>query len=356
MLDKLRSQHNQSTLDAWLWPPYGEIGIWSDHTRTFSSVYDRRARQHGIKIPPEVVKRHGITDEASLERVIHDGSIVLLGPTTIDVTPSGHLNRLATPMLDSPNDIPQINVLYRGTARRHGQPLIPSFYREFQTPDEARKSDRIRRFTINLVLETVADEFERLLTHNEAESIVQHYKILPWSSMIDLTPDVNVAKAFAASNRPDTHPNLYQVVVWNPGFFDTGSQLIDELPFVRPRVQSAVAHFGFGQDSSTGIVFDRYALIVAITEYQAEKNGSGWERFGGCSFSIGGVEFSNPFLSDDDYKRLNAHLYPLESDPRALRVLDRIVHALDWNLGTFSELGKRIEAVQEALANIRSPL
>src|SRR6266567_3128023 len=76
VLDKLRSRHKQSTLDAWLWPPYGEIGIWNDHTRTFSSVYDRRARQHGIKIPPEVVKRHGITDEASLERVIHDGSIV----------------------------------------------------------------------------------------------------------------------------------------------------------------------------------------------------------------------------------------------------------------------------------------
>jgi len=49
-----------------------------------------------------------------------------------------------------------------------------------------------------LVMETVADEFGDLFTHNEAESVVQHYKILPWTLMIDLTLDGYVAKAFAA--------------------------------------------------------------------------------------------------------------------------------------------------------------
>ena len=63
---------------------------------------------------------------------------------------------------------------------------------------EVEKIQPLRIFACNLVMETVADEFGDLFTHNEAESVVQHYKILPWTLMIDLTLDGYVAKAFAA--------------------------------------------------------------------------------------------------------------------------------------------------------------
>ena len=63
---------------------------------------------------------------------------------------------------------------------------------------EVGKVQPLRIFARNLVMETVADEFGDLFTHNEAESVVQHYKILPWTLMIDLTLDGYVAKAFAA--------------------------------------------------------------------------------------------------------------------------------------------------------------
>lgn len=177
VLDKLRSNYDRDALNAWVWPPRGEYGIWDDHARRFSSVYERRASRYGIKIPQDLVNKYGISDGESLERAICEGQIVLLGPTSIDVEPSGRFNQLQTPMLESPTGILRLYVLYRGIAHR----LSRDKGSGFKGPNSYRQ------------------------------------------------------------------PYLYQVVVWSPMFFVTGSQSLDDLPFARPRVQSAVAHFGFTQ-------------------------------------------------------------------------------------------------------------
>lgn len=143
------------------------------------------------------------------------------------------------------------------------------------------------------------------------------------------------------------------MVVWNLGLFDTGSQLIDELPFTRPRVQSAVAHFGFAQVVTGGIITDRYYLLVSVTEHSLKDDGSGWERFGGPSFSIGTDNFPSPFLSDREYEKLNDILYPpQEANSRAQRVISRVVNTLERNLGEFSELGSRITHVKKNLTEL----
>lgn len=351
VLNKLRSWYKKRTLDKWLWPPSGEMGMWDQENRIFSSVYQEHSRKYGVEIPSDLAKKYRITDDGSLTRAIHDGAIVLLGSETIDVTPSGGLNRLATPTLNCPCDIPQLNVLYRGTKSFYKNPLIPSLQREFPDGHEAQNYRRIFDFTINIVLETVADEFGILLTFNEAESIIQHYKILPWTSMIDLTCDVNIAKAFAAgSRRYDTHPHLYQVVVWNIGLFDSGAQLINELPFERPRAQKAIACFGLGLDMTTNNFVDKYRLLVAVTELVAGKDGSGWERYGGQSFSIGDNEFPSPFLTESESEKLDKLLYYHESETdESRRVINRIVNTIERNMDFFQELGKRSEKVGNGL-------
>jgi hypothetical protein len=230
--------------------------------------------------------------------------------------------------------------------------LAPSRSRSFLTPDQAQTGDRIRAFATNLVIELIADEFGKLLTHNEVESIIQHYKILPWTNMIDLTLDVNVAKAFAAlSSDLEVQPTLYQIVIWNLGLFDTGTELIYDLPFARPRLQSAVAHFGFGLELDTGRIIERYALFAAVTEHPLEPDGSGWERFGGPSFSIRSVHFPSPIMSSDDRVRLETLLYPPEP-AGSLRVLERIVAVLERNLSAFPELGHRVGEVKASLQSV----
>jgi hypothetical protein len=359
ILNRLRNEYDQITLDAWVFPPSDEFGVWRPDSRTFDSVYERRSRQDEIKIDTDLAMKYGITNTLSMEQAIREGNIVLLGGVGVDVTPSGDLNSLTMPpSLASPNGVPQLNVLYRGAAYRYEQPLVPTAYREFLEMDEALNYYEILRFTINLVIEAIHDEFDIFLTHNQAESIIQHYKILPWTRMIDFTSDINIAKAFAA--RPSSSnicPHLYQVVVWNLGLFDTGSELIKELPLARPRIQSALAHFGLGLGSGSNrynYTIDRYALVVAVTEYKAQIDGFGWERFGGQSFSIGGIEFQGPFMKDSEYEELQSLLYPPDSDPKAKRALERIVHTLERNINAFPELGTRVDDVQKSLSEVLS--
>jgi hypothetical protein len=359
VLHELQSRHTKEDIDAWVWLPLknGEPGMWDERSRTFSSKFSRSAEKHGIKIPREVGTRHSITDRDSLERALHSGAIVLLGPVALDASPVGRLNRLHTPMLPSPPDIPTVNVAYRGAALKYAQPLSPSAYREFLDPTEGWKYDRLRSFACNLVMETVADEFGELLTANEAESIVQHYKILPWTLMIDLTLDVNVGKAFAAlSSCDEASPRLYQVVLWNLGLFDTGAILAGRLKFAHPLAQAAVAHFGFALDAGKR-AFDRYGLLISVTEHILDGDRRGWEQFGGPGFSLNGEQFEVPLRGERERVRLEGLLYPCETDERARVALARIVAAMNRQLHRFHDLGEaRVMEVRKALAFIKEKM
>jgi hypothetical protein len=361
VLHNLQSKYDEKTLDTWLFPPVSDWkhsldGMWNSETRKFVSFYERIAREHGIKIPPKIVEKYRITDD-TLEQTIQSGAVALLGPTTIDIEPSGPLNKLPRDMIDCPDDIPRFSVAYRGAKRQYDHPIMPSAYREFKERSESRTYQRLLRFAINLVIECVADEFKMMLTHNEAESIIQHYKIVPWTRMIDLTLDINIAKAIASNQAgPNTYPYLYQIVIWNLGYFDNGSQLIDKLPFRRPQVQSAIAHFGLALDVSTGNVIDINSLIISAIEYPLKKDGSGWERFGGPSFSIKDSDFPGPFLNDSEYAKKEALLYPPEKDNRARECLGRIAKTLKMNIGAFPELGDRRKDVLKGIQSVQHKL
>ena len=341
ILYKLRKKHSNKILEAWLWPPKEKSLIWDRSYRSFLSA---------IKLSPSLVNREVSGYGGSREKDISNAVTVLVGQTTSNISPKGQRNRLPTPIFRSPADIPQLNVLYRGTKYRYAHPLIPSSYREFKNIVEAQEYNRILIFSINLVIEAVFDEFGYLLTHNEAESIIQHYKIIPWTRMIDLTTDVNIAKAFAANlKESNMDPCLYEVVIWNLDFFDTGGKLIKKLPLARPDGQSAVAHFGLGFDMSTGNIFDKYGFIMAVTEHSFE-NGAGWEPFGGSAFYIKGTKFSGPLLNMRNYNRLQSLLYFRKFETsKSLRALKRIINTIERNIDFFAELGTRIVNVREGI-------
>jgi hypothetical protein len=359
VLDKFSNKYDEDILKAFLWPPSGtldELGTWDSKTRTFFSIYERRALEHGIKIPRHLIRKYKITNEKSMENAIREGKIALLEPTLIEIVPKGRFNKLLNPMSKSEIDIPNVNVLYRGTSSKYDQPLLPSLYREFRDRIDALKYDRLYRFTINIVIESFFDELDTYLTHNEAESIIQHYKILPWTNLIDLTYDINVAKAFASiagTEKPESQPHLYQVTVWNLDLFDTGSKLIDHLPLARPKAQSAVAHFGMAWNTSRKNTFDAHSLIIALTEHPLIENDDNWKKFGGISFTIHDTYLKNPNLNDQDYNKLIKILYPKESDPRSQNMLNRIINTIEQNIDTFEELGNRKVIIQDGLKRAR---
>jgi hypothetical protein len=82
--------------------------------------------------------------------------------------------------------------------------------------------------------------------------------------MLDVTRSLSIAKAFAAGSTADEElePTLYQLVLWNVDFFDTGTMLLHSLSgLARPRAQSALAQFGFTKTPDG--LYDRQVLSSA---------------------------------------------------------------------------------------------
>ncbi|WP_327388967.1 hypothetical protein [Streptomyces sp. NBC_01207] len=189
------------------------------------------------------------------------------------------------------------------------------------------------------------------ITPHESESIIQHYKILPWTYMTDITYDIDVAKAFAASicsGVPDSTPVLYKVALFNVDYYDFGGSMIENLPFVRPKVQRAVSLIGMDQ-----FMQDPTGVIVSLTEhpYYCTHTGTSWDNFGGGGFTLDGESFDSPFLNDEEYRKVSERLYPCEPED-IVAMLKTITAKVGLHIDSFNLSGSDKETVVRRIEDL----
>jgi len=193
------------------------------------------------------------------------------------------------------------------------------------------------------------------ITPHESESIIQHYKILPWSYMTDVTYDIDVAKAFAASTCrgvPDCTPALYKVTLFNVDYYELGGSMIENLPFVRPKAQRAVSLVGMDQ-----FMQDPTGVIVSLTEhpYYHAHEGTSWDDFGGEGFTLGGESFDSPFLSDEEHRKVDEWLYPHEPKD-IIAILKTITAKMKLYVDSFSLTASDRESVVRRIEKLDGEL
>jgi hypothetical protein len=196
--------------------------------------------------------------------------------------------------------------------------------------------------------------------------------------MIDVTHDVNIAKAFAsleASQGPRT-PALYKVALLGIGCFERGAQSLcdpelgprfqlclsekgrpvvlplTDLPFRRPKVQRAASVLGLTADMG-----DPDGTVVALTEhpFYVTEHGSSWDAFGGPGFALGERRFESVFLDNVDSKELTRLLYPSESRTVA-SMFNLICDKVEQHLASFGLASEDEAAVAARLRGLREEM
>lgn len=302
-----------------LFPPPGEVGFWDVGERFYRTRYMRASAFSQPRLPREVAEKCGLRDVPSYWQAVRGGRLVPFLDTSIQFEP---------PSFDQPwafqpsEQLPayadrfplRLSVGYRGCSRIYDYPFRPSAFRRFQTAEEAQGFDRLKKFVSNLIVEFLWCTSQTTINPHESESIIQHYKLLPWTYMVDVSYDVNIAKAFAASTQAEAAirtPALYKAVLYNMDYYDLGASMIENLPFQRPRLQKAISLIALN-----GLMEDPTGVIVALTEhpFYYTHSGTSWDALGGSGFKVGGRSFASPVLPEADYEELHDLLYPREPD------------------------------------------
>jgi hypothetical protein len=229
--------------------------------------------------------------------------------------------------------------------------LRASVFRRFSFADAA-PYDLLKRFVLNLVTELTWSLYRVALHQTEAESLVQHYKLLPWTYMTDLSYDVNVAKAFACPPPPGkaTSPTLYKIVLLNVDEYALGAGHISQLPFKRPAAQKALSLVGLN-----GLMQDPLGVIVSLSEHIHHFGPGSLDALGGETFVLGGRRFESLWLDDAAYRAMSSLLYP--DEPEDTRLLFQTIitklraHAPQFGLGTdaLGEVLTRLAALEVEL-------
>lgn len=180
-----------------------------------------------------------------------------------------------------------LSFMFRGAPYPYEYPLWPSLYRPFMkglpTSDEIKTWDSylaLLRLTLNLVVEFCWLEFGWLPMPWHATTIVQQYKLLPYTGMIDMTKDPRVALWFALqrdASAPDYDPTLYLITVMEPNSYMVGAHYMwnmDTPPymreasrsiprFLRLKAQRAISFGGLGPHMT-----DPTGLLVSLAEHR----------------------------------------------------------------------------------------
>jgi hypothetical protein len=202
--------------------------------------------------------------------------------------------------------------------------------------------DIMKRFVLNLVTELTWSLHRVPLFPTDAEALVQHYKLLPWTYVTDLSFDANVAKAFACPppGTTATTPSLYKILLLNIDHYELGAHHINRLPFMRPAVQRAVSLVGLN-----GLMQDPTGVVASLTEHLQHFGPGSFEAVGGEAFSLEGRQYESLWLEDSAYREMKQLLYPKEpADTRLL--LQTIIANLRAHA---SEFGLAADALGEVL-------
>ena|GEM_PF-2519558 len=298
-----------------LFPPEGSVGFWDVKTRLYRTRYMELSALGPPRISKDLVSEFELKDTLDFWTSVQRGDICPFKEMAVSTRP---------PDLDKPwafvftyPGFPfpyTLSVAYRGCHALYEYPLRASAFRRFTSADVA-PYDMMKRFVLNLITELTWSLHKVSLQASDAESLVQHYKLLPWTYMTDLSYDANVAKAFACPPPGilATTPAVYKILLLNIDHYELGASHISKLPFMRPAVQRAVSLVGLN-----GLMQDPTGVVVSLTEHVHHFGPGSLETVGGEAFVLEGQRFESIWLEDADYLKMSILLYPEEPEDTRL--------------------------------------
>ena len=335
-----------------LFPPQGCVGSWDAQRRLYRTRYMTPSALRPPRISRALVEEFDLKDAFDFWACVQRGELCPFNEMTLPARPPDLERPWAFKFTYPDCPFPySLSVAYRGCHSLYEYPLRASAFRQFTAADAA-PYDLLKRFVLNLVTELTWSLHRVALHHTETESLVQHYKLLPWTYMTDLSYDVNVAKAFACPppSGKATTPALYKIVLLNVDEYEFGGSHISQLPFKRPAVQKAVSLVGLN-----GVMQDPLGVIVSMTEHTHHFGPGSLDALGGEAFVLGGRRFESLWLEDADYRAISSLLYPHEPEDACL-LLQTIIaklraHVSQFGLGTdaLDELLTRLAALEVEL-------
>jgi hypothetical protein len=234
---------------------------------------------------------------------------------------------------------------FRGHPRQYPEIISPGVYRTHNAPNEesSRRYRRKVRVASNVVKQAVFERHKLVLTNVQARGVLQHYRIIGATDVLDLTYDVNIAKWFALNdwdkakkvNRAKSFPDrrdpeeafdeyslVYTVVVRSIGMIverkfaaelaefrqltfegwkgeqpsdgemiALPSRNLSPLWSARAERQSGFGLLGVGPEDD-----DAWGSVLAIHEHAFHPAfaPNGWDRIGGPTIRLGGETYAWP--------------------------------------------------------------
>jgi hypothetical protein len=217
-----------------LFPPPGPVGSWDASRRLYRTRYMMLSALGPPRISKDLVRKFDLQDSVDFWKQVQLGDLCPFNEITIPVRP---------PDLDRPwvfkftygdNLFPYtLSVAYRGCDAHYEYPLRASAFRRFNNAADAESYDKLKGFAANLLTELIWSVHRVAIHPTEAESLIQHYKLLPWTYMTDLSYDANIAKAFAcpSPSAEGRTPTLYKVILLKIDDYELGGGHLSQLPF-----------------------------------------------------------------------------------------------------------------------------
>ena len=276
---------------------------------------------------------------------------------------------------------------YRGQSRQYDEMLAPALYRKHQNTSATKRVEweRRRRIAGNILKQRFLENDHKALTEIETIGILQHYKVIGPTDMLDLSHDLNVAKWFAlnesvgdghyrqkkfdhAHYRTDGRGGscVYTVAVrvigmipfedfidgMPPDVVESARHVFSgmtfqlwrdfalpgqEAPFHQRRgvppwnlapiwCENAERQRAFGLRGIGPGEVDEYGSILSVTEhlFHPEFHPNGWDGIGGPELMIKNQRFA----FDEDSSHMASYLFP---------------ERLGWLQNTFSEISQTLK-------------
>jgi FRG domain-containing protein len=268
--------------------PDGLPSWWDSEMRIWRTRYGIKLAQ-GDVLQPVLSQSNRLKFRDVLDVIHHVGRGIVfpfidsLVPFRVftDTSDGSEAEIMKIPSDDDPRRSWTLSFMFRGAAYPYEYPLRPSLFRPFLK--DGRISDAylaLLRLTLNLVVEFCWLEFGWLPMPWHATTIVQQYKLLPYTGMIDMTKDPRVALWFALqrdASAPDYDPTLYLITVMEPNSYTRGAHYMwnmDTPPymreasrsiprFLRHKAQRAISFAGLGPHMT-----DPTGLLVSLAEHR----------------------------------------------------------------------------------------
>ncbi|MEK7992825.1 MAG: FRG domain-containing protein [Planctomycetota bacterium] len=335
-----------------LFPPEGDVGSWDVRKRLYRTRYMMPSALGPPRISRDLAREFDLQDALDFWACVQRGELCPFNEMSLSARPPDLEKpwafRVEYPGCPFPYSV---SVAYRGCHALYEYPLRASAFRRFGQANAA-PYDALKRFVLNLVTELTWSLHRVALHQTEAESLVQHYKLLPWTYMTDFSYDINVAKAFACPPPPSqaTTPTLYKILLLNIDEYELGAGHISSLPFRRPASQKAVSLVGLN-----GLMQDPLGVVVSLTEHIHHFGPGSLEAVGGEGFVLGGQSYDSLWLDDSAYQAVNGLLFPREPDETCV-LFQTIITKLRAHVFRFGLPTDAVAEVVERLAALEVEL